>query len=177
MVTAPPPACISGRCSKTVTSCPSRSNPRAMEMPPTPAPTTRTRRLRRVDGGFSADRQQLPDERPSPAGSRGWLSSPFLPTPQICDEPGPAEHHGPSVGSVPPSADSAPVGPGEAGLTKQTLQPGLADVNLPAGGVSASGRGDVDVVKVARPHILSGRRACSRRRARLHLAARIEPRS
>ena len=29
--------------SKTVTSCPSRSSPLAMEMPPTPAPTTRTR--------------------------------------------------------------------------------------------------------------------------------------
>jgi putative ABC transport system permease protein len=44
------PACISGRRSKTVTSCPSRSNPRAMEMPPTPAPTTRIR----SDGGDDA---------------------------------------------------------------------------------------------------------------------------
>ena len=30
----------SGRRSKTVTSCPSRNNPRAIEMPPTPAPST-----------------------------------------------------------------------------------------------------------------------------------------
>src|SRR3954469_10623502 len=44
MVTAPPPAVTSGRFSKTVTSCPSRSKPRAMEIPPTPAPTTKTRK-------------------------------------------------------------------------------------------------------------------------------------
>src|SRR4051794_19412869 len=43
MVTAPPPAVTSGRLSKTVTSCPSRNRPRAMEIPPTPAPTTKTR--------------------------------------------------------------------------------------------------------------------------------------
>src|ERR1700758_5372135 len=49
MVTAPPPAFPSGRRSKTVTSCPSRNNPRAMEMPPTPAPTTRIRSARLDD--------------------------------------------------------------------------------------------------------------------------------
>src|ERR1700679_1776888 len=43
MVTAPPPAVTSGRRSKTVTSCPSRINPRATAMPLTPAPTTRIR--------------------------------------------------------------------------------------------------------------------------------------
>src|SRR6202051_3083152 len=47
IVTAPPPAVTLGRWSKTVTSCPSRSNPRATEMPLTPAPTTRIRDFNR----------------------------------------------------------------------------------------------------------------------------------
>src|ERR1700749_376493 len=47
VVTAPPPAVTFGRWSKTVTSCPSRSNPRATEMPLTPAPTTRIRSFNR----------------------------------------------------------------------------------------------------------------------------------
>src|SRR5271156_4141502 len=47
IVTAPPPAVTFGRWSKTVTSCPSRSNPRATEMPLTPAPTTRIRDFNR----------------------------------------------------------------------------------------------------------------------------------
>src|SRR6202000_865323 len=47
IVTAPPPALTFGRWSKTVTSCPSRSNPRATEMPLTPAPTTRIRDFNR----------------------------------------------------------------------------------------------------------------------------------
>src|SRR5271165_3971618 len=49
MVTAPPPARVSLRWSKTLTSWPSRSNPRATEMPLTPAPTTSIR-SGRVDG-------------------------------------------------------------------------------------------------------------------------------
>jgi hypothetical protein len=53
IVTAPPPACTSDRWSKTVTSCPSRNNPRATEMPLTPAPTTRIRGDR-LDGAFGA---------------------------------------------------------------------------------------------------------------------------
>src|SRR6476469_4799746 len=44
MVTAPPPGCASCRCSNTVTSWPSRNNPLATEIPPTPAPATRTPR-------------------------------------------------------------------------------------------------------------------------------------
>src|ERR1700730_13273256 len=47
IVTAPPPAVTFGRWSKTATSCPSRSNPRATEMPLTPAPTTRIRDFNR----------------------------------------------------------------------------------------------------------------------------------
>src|ERR1700749_653026 len=47
IVTAPPPAVTFGRWSKTVTSCPSRSNPRATEMPLTPAPTTTIRDFNR----------------------------------------------------------------------------------------------------------------------------------
>jgi hypothetical protein len=53
IVTAPPPARVSVRWSKTVTSWPSRSNPRATEIPLTPAPITRTRNGRpdRDSGG------------------------------------------------------------------------------------------------------------------------------
>src|SRR5580698_7722471 len=47
IVTAPPPAVTLGRWSKTVTSCPSRSRPRATDMPLTPAPTTRIRDFNR----------------------------------------------------------------------------------------------------------------------------------
>src|SRR6202020_801238 len=43
IVTAPPPAVTFSRWSKTVTSCPSRSNPGATESAATPAPTTRIR--------------------------------------------------------------------------------------------------------------------------------------
>src|SRR5580704_17934847 len=47
IVTAPPPAVTLGRWSKTVRSCRSRSNPRATEMPLTPAPITSIRDFNR----------------------------------------------------------------------------------------------------------------------------------
>src|ERR1700730_16740259 len=79
MVTAPPPASGADLCSNTVTSCPSRSKPRAIETPPAPAPTTRIR-SGRVDRAFGTGSNLA--ERPSPGTFRTRLPSRFVTTPQ-----------------------------------------------------------------------------------------------